>query len=44
MKLLSKIDGHILMVSAFCSDTFGFGLLLSNEEVNELNEMRQSNE
>jgi len=38
MKLLPKTDGYTQMVSAFCSRTFGFGLILNEEELKQLNE------
>ena len=44
MKLLPKTDGYTQMVSAFCSRSFGFGIVLSEEELKIVNERRQSNE
>ena len=44
MKLLPKTDGYTQMVCAFCSCTFGFGLLLTQEELKMVNKRRQSDE
>ena len=44
MKLLPKTDGYIQMVSAFCSRSFGFGIVLSEEELKIVNERRKSDE
>ncbi len=44
MKLLPKTDGYTQIVSAFCIHTFGFGLILNEEELKQLNKQRQSGE
>lgn len=40
MKLLPKSDGYSRMVSAFVSRDFGFGLQLSKQELDKVNERR----
>ena len=36
-KLLPKSDGYSLMISAYCSRVFGFGLKVTNEQLKEIN-------
>ena len=44
MKLLPKTDRYTLVVSAFVSREFGFGLELTDDELRRVNERRQSRE
>ena len=44
MKLLPKTDGYTQMVSAFVSRSFGVGLKLNQDQLQEVNERRASRE
>ena len=44
MELLPKTDGCAIMISAFVSREFGFGLELNNDELQRVNKQRQSHE
>ena len=41
-KLLPKSDGYSIMFSAFCARCFGLGLTVSDEELEEINQRRNS--
>ena len=44
MKLLTKTDGYTTMVSAFVSRSFGMGIVLSDKELEKVNERQTSGE